>query len=356
MIYVYIGIGVFILFFVGAGVFLFKLKSNVEKEVSSDEGNKDVNNELAPTNFSSKTTHSVLPFKDIRDSMIYLGQDEYRMIIECSSVNLDLKTAEEQEIVELQFQRFIQSLNGPFTFYIQTREINNDEIVSKTREDAIETIRKFPFMREYAEDYLYELNNLKNTLNNTKMKKKYVIISFNDTAKMKNLSDAEKWEIAFNELDTKARTVIYGLRNVGIEAQVLDSNGIAEVIFRAYNKNLASSIDGVLDGEMTSMVVDGKRHLATLDVSEEYDLAILEFFNQLELIVLQNENSPEVFKEAAKETIDIVNKLRDNVGGVYKRYSTSENEDYKEHLNRILNKDKKQESQKEEDEDDFFVL
>lgn len=318
---IYVVIIIFILFFVGAGGFLFYIKKKNENELKAMKSEGKI---LESSDISKDTTVSELPFESIKDSMIYLGDDQYRMVIECSSINLDLKTEEEQEVVEMSFQRFIQSLNFAFAFYIQTREIDNSIILENTRKDAIETCRRFPFMSEYANNYLYELSLLNENSGNSKLKKKYLIITFNDIKKMKNIEESDKWDIAFEELDTRCRSAIYGLRNVGIQAHVLNSNEIAEMIFRAYNKEGRSLIEGMTSGEMMSISVDSEKHATHLNKIEEMDIIINEFFRQLETTIINDSTSPAPFVEAAHQSIDIMNKMRDRVGGIYKQYPSSD--------------------------------
>lgn len=271
-----------------------------------------------------RTTLSELPFKKIQDSMIYLGGDKYRMIIECSSINLDLMTSEEQEVVELGFQRFLQSLTFPFAFYIQTREIDNSVILEKTAKDALEVTQKFPEIEEYAKNYMQELEVLNNDEENAKIKKKYLIITYNDLASMEDIKEDEKWATAFNELESRANTAIVGLHNIGINAKILNANEIAEVVFRAYNKRGRAVLDGMLDGEMTTMTVDSDLHLRTIDKPEQLDLIFCEFFKRLETEIINDPNSPDYFVEAANQSIHILNKMRDKVGGYYKTYPTSD--------------------------------
>ena len=55
-----------------------------------------------------------LPFEDITNNMIILGNHKYRAVLSCSSTNYQLKTAAEREQIEIAFQRFINSI----TFFI----------------------------------------------------------------------------------------------------------------------------------------------------------------------------------------------------------------------------------------------
>ena len=77
------------------GVIIFALKkANATASVASENTIED-------------STQSLLPFEDIRDSMIHLGNHQYRAVLACTSINYGLKTEKEQDIIELSFQRFL---------------------------------------------------------------------------------------------------------------------------------------------------------------------------------------------------------------------------------------------------------
>ncbi|MBQ3420510.1 MAG: hypothetical protein IJH34_02335, partial [Romboutsia sp.] len=178
-------IGVVFLIFVGimGGIVLIAIK-----KMSNDT---DV-----PTSKDAKTAQDFLPFKDIRDSMIDLGGFEYRAIIECESINYDLKTEQEKEMIDASFQRFLDSLIFPITFHIQTRTIDNTRLLTFLEQEMIETVKEYNHLYDYANGYLEEMIKINETIGNNKHKKKYVIVPFSDSASLTYSSDAEKYEEA----------------------------------------------------------------------------------------------------------------------------------------------------------------
>ena len=89
------------------------------------------------------TAQDFLPFNDIDNNMIDLGGFKYRMIVECSSTNYNLKTGSEKEMIEMAFQRFLNSLQFPVTFYIQTKEIDNSKMLLQLEGDIVDTLKIF---------------------------------------------------------------------------------------------------------------------------------------------------------------------------------------------------------------------
>ena len=70
---------------------------------------------------NNDTTQETLPFEDIKDSMIHLGEFRYRAVIVVSSLNYNLKTEKEQDVIELSYQRFLNSLTHPIQMVVYTK-------------------------------------------------------------------------------------------------------------------------------------------------------------------------------------------------------------------------------------------
>ena len=104
-----------------------------------DPKNKDVSEKS-----DIKTAQEFLPFEDITNNMIVLGQHRYRAVLNCSSTNYQLKTAGEREQIEMSFQRFLNTITFPVTFFMQTKVIDNSKRMEDLKRDAERTVREFP--------------------------------------------------------------------------------------------------------------------------------------------------------------------------------------------------------------------
>ena len=59
----------------------------------------------------AKATQEFVPIKEVRDGIIVLKDGELRAIILANSVNLSLKSDDEQKATILQFQSFLNTLD-----------------------------------------------------------------------------------------------------------------------------------------------------------------------------------------------------------------------------------------------------
>ena len=198
-----------------------------------------------------------LPFENIREGIIDLGGFQYRMIIECSSINYALKTDEEQEIIEMTFQRNLNSFQFPFSFFVQTREIDNTKMLESLAQDSAEAVKDFPILAEYAEDHYNEMRNLTKTLQNTKQKKKYIIVPYDEAAVLTNMSNEEKFDYASKELWARAVMVRDAMGSMGIKAHILSQYEVIELIYNTFHKDGAGDLEGILTGDHLSMLTEG---------------------------------------------------------------------------------------------------
>ncbi len=72
----------------------------------------------------SKAAQDFIPIKEIRDGVVILTDGTLRMLLMASSVNLALKSSDEQAGVLMQFQTFLNSLEFSTQIFIQSRRLD----------------------------------------------------------------------------------------------------------------------------------------------------------------------------------------------------------------------------------------
>lgn len=274
------------------------------------------------------TAQEFLPFEDIRDGMIILGGHKYRVVIEATSTNYNLKTDKEKELIEISFQRFLNSLTFPITFYVQTKKIDNSKMLSLLEEEIKATVSQFPELAEYGEIYLNEMMNLEGYIGNNKQKKKYIIVPYEEAINLPNLSDEEKYEYSLKEIYTRASIIVDGLSAVGIKARILDTKELAELVYSTYHKDNYSHVENITSGEFLSLIVDSKdRKMDNLTEDAKLDWILYEAQMRLKTELL-GDNMPDFIRASAEKAIADIERIRDEVGGYYKQEDTGEFVDY----------------------------
>jgi len=79
---------------------------------------------MATAQIKSKATQDFVPIKEVRNGVIILKDGSLRVVLMASSINLALKSVEEQEAVMSQFQGFLNSLDFTVQFFMESRKLD----------------------------------------------------------------------------------------------------------------------------------------------------------------------------------------------------------------------------------------
>jgi type IV secretory pathway VirB4 component len=72
----------------------------------------------------AKATQEFVPIKEVRNGVVILKDGSLRSIVMASSINLALKSQEEQQAIIAQFQNFLNSLEFTAQFFVQSRDLD----------------------------------------------------------------------------------------------------------------------------------------------------------------------------------------------------------------------------------------
>lgn len=212
-----------------------------------------------------------MEFDTVVDNMISQKDGKrYVMVVECQGINYDLMSEAEKNGVEDGFVQFLNTLRHPVQIYTQTRTVNLDNSIQTYKEKikeiemalekqemqykqmqrsetyTEEQLNKAYFeltkqrnLYEYGKDIIYSTERMslnKNVLN----KKYYVVVPYYVEELGENQFDKqEQRNLAFSELYTRAQSIIRTLAVCGINAKVMDSNELVELLYVAYNRDEA---------------------------------------------------------------------------------------------------------------------
>lgn len=198
-----------------------------------------------------------LPFDDIRNGMIILPNHSYRAIIDCSSINFDLKTEGERDQIEMSFQQFINSLNFPISIFLQTKEIDNSRRIETLKREIEGTLIEFPNMKVYADHFLADMNNLNAKIGNNQQKKRYIVVTYDEAIQLERLTDGEKAVYAKKELMSRCDAIKTGLDAVGIISHVMSTPELIELVYSCYNREGFSYAEAISSNDAFALFVDG---------------------------------------------------------------------------------------------------
>ena len=92
-----------------------------------------------------------IKIKEVRSGMLVLPSNEYRVVIETSSVNFELKSEAEQDVIIDSFQNFLNSLPCSLQILVRVREVDIDQYLEKimaSKNSEKEKVYKKPSFRQ----------------------------------------------------------------------------------------------------------------------------------------------------------------------------------------------------------------
>lgn len=254
---------------------ILKIRENNNKKPKREEIKSRKNDNLKEnkgkiaTEYTKESIFSFMEFDRIEDNMIIQKEKrKYLMVVECQGINYDLMSGVEKTSVEQGFLQFLNTLRYPIQIYTQTRTVNlnssintyknkvksvenklvkaemdyNDKMHSNRYSD--EELQKYKLeVIKQRNLYEYGLDIIRNTeqmsFNKNILTKKYYIIIpyYPEDSENHDYDKDEIKNLAFSELYTKAQSIISSLFVCGINAKILDSTQLTELLYVAYNRD-----------------------------------------------------------------------------------------------------------------------
>lgn len=253
-------------------VLLVIVLMNYLKQKSSEnnqETTKSSSGQSQRPSSSKKSVLNFLEFEKIEDNMIVTKNGrKYIMVIECQGINYDLMSELEKNGVETGFLQFLNALRHPIQLYLQTRTVNlsksllgyrerldsyevefreaerkyiqtaNDPLSSgkEIMNSQIEYNRK-KNVYEYTKDVIQNTERISQN-KNVLTRKYYIVISqFISDNKDEKADLEERIDEVFQELYTKAQSIIRSLGSCSVQGKILNSEELIELMYIAYNRD-----------------------------------------------------------------------------------------------------------------------
>ena len=105
----------------------------------------------------AKATQEFVPIKEVRDGIVVLKNDELRAIVLANSVNLSIKSSDEQQATIMQFQNFLNTLDFSMQISIQSRRLNIRPYLLLL-EDRIK-VQNEPLLKLQTREYIEFIKN-----------------------------------------------------------------------------------------------------------------------------------------------------------------------------------------------------
>lgn len=202
---------------------------------------------------AQKSTQEFIPIKEIRDDVAILKDGSMHVIMMASTLNFALKSEDEQNAIILQYQNFLNSLDFPVQFFIESRKLKikpyisilqdaegnqDNELLKVQIREYIEFIKSFVKMTNIVSKTFYI--SVPYTTASIEIRKGALggLIGGFSKKTSKELSD--KFEEHKIQLQQRADIVQQGLASAGVRTVPLNTEELIELFYELFNPGEAA--------------------------------------------------------------------------------------------------------------------
>ena len=198
---------------------------------------------------SAKATQDFVPIKEIRDGVVILKDGSMRSILLASSLNLALKSADEQQDILMQFQDFLNSLDFSVQIFVESRRLDIRPYMALLEQRYKE--QTTDLMKLQTREYIEFIRNFTESVS-IMTKSFFVVIPYmppiltsgsslnilskkKSTAASKVLDATAQFEENRSQLDQRISVAEQGLMRCGIRVIKLGSEEMVELYYKLFN-------------------------------------------------------------------------------------------------------------------------
>ena len=174
----------------------------------------------------SISSRKQIQIKEVVDNILVLPNNEYRQILETSSVNFELKSEEEQDVIIDSFQNFLNALPCQIQILVRVREVDIDkylEDIGKTKNKEM-----LPAYKKQIDGYCAFVKKLVSG-NKILSRHFYIVVPYKHTDRHQD------WKLIKEHLSLEIDIIIKGLERMQMKARPLSGIEILNLFYAFYN-------------------------------------------------------------------------------------------------------------------------
>lgn len=199
---------------------------------------------------NARPTQDFVPIKEVRDGIILLKDGGLRSIVLANSINLSLKSGEEQKAIIMQFQNFLNTLDFSVQICIESRRLDIRPYLLLLENRM--RVQNEPLMKLQTKEYMEFIRNFTENVN-IMTKTFFIVIPYSEnsfipsnTSMLENLfkrkSNEEKkiaekmdFEEKRSQLEQRVNIIQQGLNRCGIKSAQLGTEEAVEIFYKVFN-------------------------------------------------------------------------------------------------------------------------
>lgn len=174
---------------------------------------------------SKTSARQQIAIKGVRDGILILPHNEYRAILQVSSLNFELRSEEEQDAIIDTYESFLNSVGSNLQILVRTREIDMDKYLadlSERLDDEKEDIYRTQLLN--YDEFIRSLI----TTNKILTRHFYIIVPYKPTSKA-------DFDLIREQLNLKLDIVAKGMTRLGMHSDQLTSLEALDLFYSFYS-------------------------------------------------------------------------------------------------------------------------
>jgi hypothetical protein len=171
------------------------------------------------------SSRNQIAIKGVRDGILILPGNQYRAVLEVSSLNFELRSEEEQDAIIDTYESFLNSVGSSLQILIRTREIDMDKYLEELSERLDGEAE--PIYRSQLRNYDEFIRSLITT-NKILTRHFYVIVSYAAHGKT-------DFELVQEQLNLKLDIISKGMMRIGMHTKELSSLELLDLFYSFYS-------------------------------------------------------------------------------------------------------------------------
>ncbi len=195
---------------------------------------------------NARASQEFVPIKEIQDGIVVLKDGGLRSVLMASSVNISLKSEDEQNAIIMQFQNFLNTLDFSVQISIQSRKYDVTSYLA-TLEEKLKNQTE-PLLKVQTQEYMQFIQNFTDNVN-IMTKHFFIVVPYTPAnlvtsggllGKILPSSNIEKdkkaeFETYRSQLEQRVSLVQQGLSRVGVRTVALKTDEEVELFYKVFN-------------------------------------------------------------------------------------------------------------------------
>lgn len=201
-----------------------------------------------------RSSRQQIAIQGVRDGILILPGNQYRMVLRVSSLNFELKSEEEQDVIIDTYESFLNAVGTPLQILVRTREIDIDKYL----EELADRLSSEPeaIYRDQLTYYDAFIRSLITT-NTILSRQFYVVVPYTASAKA-------DFDLIAQQLRLTTDIVSKGLHRLGMQTTELSSLDVLDLFYSFYSPaqaKLQPLTEQALQLLHTTLIQTGDNHV-----------------------------------------------------------------------------------------------